>query len=106
MNVNRMFGNHTASATGICSAKADEIDKTVYVGGMSAGFTLKTGGSQIIGLSEILTENGAFSPAAKAGLRVGDIIYKVNDISVETIVELNEIVNKSKGKSLIFLWAL
>ena len=84
------------------TAKADEIDKTVYVGGMSAGFTLKTGGSQIIGLSEILTENGAFSPAAKAGLRVGDIIYKVNDISVETIVELNEIVNKSKGKRLIF----
>ena len=84
------------------TANADEIDKTVYVGGMSAGFTLKTGGSQIIGLSEIRTENGDFSPASKAGLRVGDIIYKVNDIPVETIVELNEIVNKSKGKSLIF----
>ena len=84
------------------TAKAVEIDKMVYVGGMSAGFTLKTGGSQIIGLSEILTEKGAFSPASKAGLRVGDTIYKVNDIPVETIVELNEIVNKSKGKSLIF----
>ena len=84
----------TASAATPC--------KTVYVGGMSAGFTLKTGGSQIIGLSEVLTENGAFSPAAKAGLRVGDVIYKVNEIPVETISELNEIVNKSKGKTLQF----
>ena len=84
------------------TAKADEIEKTVYVGGMSAGFTLKTGGAQIVGLTEILTENGSISPASKAGLRVEDVIYKVNDIPVETIVELNEIVNKSKGKSLIF----
>ena len=77
-------------------------EKTVYVGGMSAGFTLKTGGAQIIGLSEIQTENGSLSPAKKAGLRVGDIIRKVGGIQVETINDLNEIVNKSKGKSMLF----
>ena len=62
------------------TVSANEIEKMVYVGGMSAGFTLKTGGAQIIGLSEILTENGTLSPAAKAGIRVGDVIYAVNKI--------------------------
>ncbi len=84
------------------TARGEEAGKLVYIGGMSAGFTLKTGGAQVIGLSEIATENGGRSPASKAGLRAGDIIYKVNGIKVETIADLNEIVNKSQGKALIF----
>ncbi len=84
------------------SAKAEEGNKIVYVGGMSAGFTLKTGGAQIIGVSEVVTEEGAVSPAARAGLRAGDIIYKAAGIKVESIKDLNEIVNKSKGKALSF----
>ena len=72
----------------------------VYVGGMSAGFTLKTGGAQIIGLSEVMVEGGVKTPAADIGLRAGDIIQKVGGIRVETIAELNEIVDKSKGKAL------
>ncbi len=82
--------------------RAAEGEKLVYIGGMSAGFTLKTGGAQIIGLSEIVTENGAFSPALKAGLKAGDIIYKVEGVKVESIAHLNELVAKSKGKSLKF----
>ncbi len=82
------------------SASGAEADKLVYIGGMSAGFTLKTGGAQIIGLSEVATENGGFSPAAKAGLRAGDIIYKVEGVKVESIAHLNELVAKSKGKCL------
>lgn len=84
------------------TANASEIEKTVYVGGMSAGFTLKTGGAQVIGISEVLTENGSISPAGKAGVRTGDILYKVENIKVESIENLNEIVHKSKGKCLKF----
>lgn len=74
--------------------------QTVYVGGMSAGFTLKTNGAQVIGLSEVITANGSFSPASQAGIRVGDIIRKIGGIRVETIAELNEIIDKSKGKRI------
>ena len=84
------------------TANALEIEKKVYVGGMSAGFTLKTGGAQVIGISEVLSENGSYSPAGKAGIRTGDIINKVENIKVESIEDLNEIVNKSKGKRLNF----
>ena len=80
------------------SASAAEI--SVYVGGMSAGFTLKTDGAQIIALSEISSEGGVCSPASLAGLQVGDIIQKIGGIKIETIAELNEIVEKSKGKGL------
>ncbi len=80
------------------TAKAQET--VVYVGGMSAGFTLKAGGAQIIGMCEVMTENGVISPAVQAGLRVGDRIEKVGGIRVETITQLNELVDKSRGKCL------
>ncbi len=83
-------------------ASAAETEKLVYIGGMSAGFTLKTGGPQIIGFSEVLTENGSLSPALKAGLRTGDIIYKVGGVKVDSLAHLNELVAKSKGKALKF----
>ncbi len=86
----------------ITAKAAAEEEKTVYVGGMSAGFTLKTEGAQIIGLSEIISETGCSSPAAIAGLKAGDIIYKVGGIKVDSITDLNEVVGKSKGKSLKF----
>ena len=82
----------------IITASAEE--KMVYVGGMSAGFTLKSGGAQIVGMCEVITDSGVVSPSLKAGLRTGDRIVKVAGINVETIEELNEIVNKSNGKSL------
>ncbi len=90
----------TLSFGGTIGAKAAEEEKIVYVGGMSAGFTLKTGGAQIIGISEVLTEDGGQAPAQKAGLRAGDTIYKAGGIEVQSIGDLNEIVGKSKGKSL------
>ena len=77
-----------------------EAPETVYVGGMPAGFTLKTGGAQVIGLSEIVTESGVCAPASEAGVRVGDIIRKVAGVPVESITELNEVINKTKGKEI------
>ena len=75
-------------------------DKIVYVGGMSAGFTLKSGNAQVIGLCEVVSDNGVYSPALSAGIRTGDTIVSVNGIRIETITELNEVVNKSQGKIL------
>ena len=82
------------------TATASAEETVVYVGGMSAGFTLKAGGAQIIGMCEVMTENGVASPALQAGLRAGDRIEKVGGIRVETIAQLNELVDKSRGKCL------
>ncbi len=96
-----IYGGHTAKDIFSVSA-AEKIEKTVYVGGMSAGFTLKTGTAQVIGTCEVITENGFCAPAARAGLRAGDNIKKVGGITVETVTELNEVINESKGKCLDF----
>ncbi len=72
----------------------------VYVGGMSAGFTLKFDGAQIVGMCEVVTENGLTSPAVRAGLRAGDKILKVNSVAVQSIAQLNELINASKGNEV------
>lgn len=84
----------------IHAIKAEAEEKSVYVGGMSAGFTLKTGGAQIIGICEVVSDGGVSSPALDAGLRAGDMIVKIGGIRVVSVQELNEIVNKSQGKAL------
>ena len=89
----------TNPKTDIISASASE-EKIVYIGGMSAGFTLKTGGAQIIGLSEVMTESGIRFPASEAGIKSGDKIVKVAGIKIESITELNEIINKTKEKEV------
>lgn len=76
------------------------MEQTVYVGGMPAGFTLKSGGVQVMGLCEVMSELGVRSPALLAGIRAGDRIEKVGNASVESIEQLNTLVDKSKGKSL------
>ena len=88
----------TFGSYGVIRAQAEE--RTVYVGGMSAGFTLKTGGAQLIGTCEVISENGASCPAQNAKLRAGDCIYKAAGIKVDSVSELNEIVNKTQGKEI------
>ena len=99
-----VLGGLTAVSIPLCyfgkTVSASAQETVVYVGGMSAGFNLKAGGAQIIGMCEVMTENGVVSPALQAGLRVGDRIEKVGGIRVETIAELNELVDKSRGKCL------
>ncbi len=75
-------------------------DKKVYIGGMPAGFSLSAGGAQIIGISDVATEDGCFSPAARAGLKTGDVILSAAGIKVETVGDLNDILAKNKEKEL------
>lgn len=70
----------------------------VYIGGMSAGFSLQSGNPQVVGLCEIITEKGTCSPALEGGIRVNDRIITINGVDVENIEELNEIIDKNKQK--------
>ena len=81
-------------------AKASAAGNRYYIGGMTAGFTLSAGGAQVIGLSEVATEEGLFSPAAEAGIKAGDLIAAIDGIRVKTIEELNAALERSGGKEV------
>lgn len=70
----------------------------VYVGGMPAGFTLGLGGAQIVGICEVLTEDGAVCPARDAGISVGDIIYTLNGVRIDLRQILTKFLKPQKGK--------
>ena len=90
-----------ARVTGNIRASAEEKGTEYYVGGMPAGFTLGVGGAQVIGLSQVMGENGCYSPAANVGLKTGDVIEKVSGIRVKTTQELNDTIAKSGGRQVI-----
>ena len=71
-----------------------------YIGGMTAGFTLSAGGTEIIGLNEVVAEDGTYRPATDAGFRVGDCICAVDGICVKSISDLNAAMERSGGKTV------
>lgn len=50
----------------------------LYLSGEVYGFSLVSEGLSVIGLSEVVTENGVYSPAKESGVKIGDIITKIN----------------------------
>lgn len=80
------------------TAKAEQA--LVYVGGMSAGFTLQSGCVQVVGFCEVMTDEGVSSPALRAGLRTGDKILSAANIDVATIERLNEILDTQRTKAV------
>ena len=75
----------------------------VYVGGMPAGFTLGLGGAQVVGICEVLTDEGAICPAREAGIAVGDIICNLNGVKIETASDIDKVLEGGKGKAKVSL---
>jgi len=70
-------------------------DNEVYLGGFAAGFMLNTQTVEVIGVCDVLTDDGLCCPARDSGLSTGDIINKVNEIEVTSAEELNRLLNEN-----------
>ena len=79
---------------------SSDITETVYLGGFPVGLKLYADGVVIVGTEDIDTKSGNVNPAEKAGIRVGDIIKKINGEDVKTNKRVSEIIEKSKGEKL------
>lgn len=73
--------------------------KEVYIGGMPAGFTMGLGGAQIVGVCEILTEDGTACPARQADLVVGDMILSYGGIKIESAADIDSALAVKGGES-------
>ncbi len=74
----------------------------VYIGGYPIGLKLYADGVVIVGTEGVDTENGVVNTAEKAGLKLGDIIKKINGVKVNSNLQVSEIIEKSAGETLIF----
>lgn len=84
----------TCAGTAVFAQKRE-----VYIGGMPAGFTMGLGGAQIVGVCEILTEDGTACPARQADLAVGDMILSYGGIKIESAADIDSALAVKGGES-------
>ncbi len=74
------------------TVSADE--NSLYLGGFPAGFILNTTTVEVIGICDVMTEDGMVSPARESGIRTGDVIDKINGEEVNKTSDINSILAK------------
>jgi stage IV sporulation protein B len=76
----------------------------VYPGGQPIGIKLNTDGVLVVGLSDIQGKNGEkLSPAADAGIQIGDSIIKINGETIKNSKNLIDKVNKNEKLNIVLL---
>ena len=76
--------------------------QSVYLGGMTAGFSLNTRGVQVVGFCDVLTKNGAVnSPAKNANLIVGDVILSINNKEINNASDIENNVKSNFKHSVL-----
>lgn len=73
----------------------------VYPSGQPVGIKLNTEGVLVVGLSDIEGEIGKVnSPAALAGIQIGDTILKINGETISSSGKVSEIMKKNKENAV------
>lgn len=75
----------------------EQATRYVYPMGQTAGIKLFSDGVLVVGLSEIATNGGQSSPAKSCGLQEGDIITHLNNEEVNTIEEVQAVLQELAG---------
>lgn len=69
-----------------------KADSELYLGGMTAGFSLNTKGAEVIGLCDVITEDGLRSPCKDANINVGDKIININDKEINSVLDIESAI--------------
>ncbi|MBO4573294.1 MAG: SpoIVB peptidase [Clostridia bacterium] len=75
---------------------AKAADGTVYLGGFVTGFDVKLKGAYVLALSDVITENGIFSPAKEAGIVCGDRVMSVNGVEITCAFDISKALSSYK----------
>lgn len=78
------------SSTSTVNVYADE--RQIYLGGFAAGFVLNTTTVEVVGVCDVLSDEGMLSPARNCGIQTGDIIEKINDIEIDATEDLAKVL--------------
>jgi len=79
--------------------KASEVE--YYLGGEVLGFNVDTEGVQVVGICDVITQNGLVSPCKTAGLSVGDTILSLNENAVNSASDVAKVLNEYESGCFI-----
>ena len=82
--------------------RVTNTNELVYIGGYPIGLKLYADGVVIVGTEAVDTENGNVNTAEKAGLKIGDVIKRINGKTVKMNTEVSQAVESSNGEVLTF----
>lgn len=74
-------------------------DLRVIPGGQSIGVKLQTAGVLVVGHHLVETDKEKISPGEQAGLHVGDMIIKMNDLYINDMNDVKKLVNEAGEKN-------
>ncbi len=72
----------------------------LYPGGMPFGVKFITEGVLIVGFCDVDSPSGKVNPSTKAGLKLNDVITKVNNMTISGAAELTHIIEQSGGQKV------
>lgn len=75
-------------------------ENSVLVLGKPFGIKIYTDGVMVVGIDNVLTENGKVTPAENAGLKKGDIIVSINSQNVYSNEDVAKIIEQSGGNEI------
>lgn len=86
----------TLSLLGILPLKQVEVqvspEKKLIPGGMTIGVAMRTDGVLVVGTGDIGSEG---SPAALCGIQPGDVLRRVNGVTIESAEQLSELISSA-----------
>ncbi|MCO7126599.1 SpoIVB peptidase [Sporolactobacillus shoreicorticis] len=91
--------NATAVSNHVSALPTEISDKNIRLipGGQSIGVQLSTKGVLVVGYHLVSTAGGEESPGESAGIRVGDVITKINGKSMRSITDVRRLMHVAKN---------
>lgn len=71
-------------------------ERYLYLGGFTAGFDIDTEGVTVVGVADVITDEKRISPARESGIKVGDVILRMNDKICNRASDIQEVLNNYK----------
>lgn len=80
--------------------KITYADEKIYLGGYPAGFSLYTRGAHVVGVCDVITEDGLKSPSKEAEMQVGDIILAIGEYEINSAADIDKSLSNGKIKNI------
>ncbi|MDD4315789.1 MAG: SpoIVB peptidase [Clostridia bacterium] len=70
-------------------------EEKVYLGGIPIGVIANSEGIIVTDYVEVISPGGVRSPAREAGLMIGDLIVRINGVSVSNVADIKRVIDKT-----------